>query len=391
MAPTKERSRWLCKSCVHERTGKPWVNNADRLKCYLCQLHKSACFGGVPESAAPSTRQASGGQDKAQKPQKLNPWTPEAKELEQLRKKVQKLEAAQQSGAGPKATAAAVAGAGEDVDMEGATDEYARQRLQDLDREIAAAGKHSGQLWAHLKSELEDERTRLRAKLLESKPIHARVRTVTARLESAEKQLQKFKESVGKQRVQLGELLQKIAQADSDICEQELEIKHLALQRSSLAQQAAGEAASQPLAAIGLDKTKLGSVLQACGLGEQGATVVDAIMAELPNIVTNATLVPAGVGSATGVALAPLLPSTGEEAPPSALQAPAPPEAAVLPSHISGPTIDALSNAELRTLMGTVLPPAQIPLEDSEMRETATKMFHTASRPRAAPSADAPY
>eukprot|EP00959_Pyramimonas_sp_CCMP1952_P473375 9501642-Pyramimonas_sp.AAC.1 len=92
-----------------------------------------------------------------------------------LRKKVERLEAAQ---APPPGRPGAAAPEFVDVEMSGEpSDDLARQRLQKLDKELVAVSKHCGPAWVACKQELEEERERLRVKLLESKPIHARVRT----------------------------------------------------------------------------------------------------------------------------------------------------------------------------------------------------------------------
>ncbi|CAK0910806.1 unnamed protein product, partial [Prorocentrum cordatum] len=174
----EERQRWTCKSCLRERAGKAWINSADRSSCFLCGIHRSACFGGHLEPSLPSKR----GEDaKGGAPPKaatgLNPWSKETKELEMLRRKVEQLAAA-----------------------------------QELYKEFVAVAKHNWPAWLACKQELEVERDW-----------------------SQEKQLLKSKEALDQQRVQLADLLKQIGEAESGIQQQELAIKDLAQQRSVLA------------------------------------------------------------------------------------------------------------------------------------------------------------
>ncbi|CAK0830548.1 unnamed protein product, partial [Prorocentrum cordatum] len=375
MAPSRRRgeraqraAKWLCRFCKHKTTGQDWWNVATAASCGMCGRAKGICFKAEVAPNAPSVHVPPRGGTST-----LNPWSKGAKELEMLRKKVERLEAAQ---APPPGRPGAAAPEFVDVEMSGEpSDDSARQRLQELDKELVAVSKHSGPAWLAGKQELEEERERLRVKLLESKPIHARLRTVTARLEAAERQLLKAKESLGKEREGLAALLRNIGEAETAIQQQEQNIKDLAKQR-------------------------LGEVLQRCGIGDQASTVAQAIIRDLPNIVSNTTLVPAGAEAGLAVAAQPQAaaeaPAAGAAAgavPPR--QPPEPAEPAAASMGLPGlprdqGTIECLSNAELRTLMATVVPPASNPLEDAELRETARHMFCVASLPRSEAELDVP-
>eukprot|EP00959_Pyramimonas_sp_CCMP1952_P109694 2294450-Pyramimonas_sp.AAC.1 len=79
---------------------------------------REGCQGRIPPKAATG----------------LNPWSKEAKELEM--RKVEQLEAAQ---AKPQVRRGAAAVEQEGIDMDAeATDEFARHRLQELDKELVA-------------------------------------------------------------------------------------------------------------------------------------------------------------------------------------------------------------------------------------------------------------
>ena len=62
--------RWYCKTCVSDKTGKPWWNPADSKKRTRCGLRKGDCFHSNVQPSAPSKR--------VQKPP---PWATKEKEM----------------------------------------------------------------------------------------------------------------------------------------------------------------------------------------------------------------------------------------------------------------------------------------------------------------------
>ena len=60
--PPVHQRKWFCRHCVHERTGKPFLNFAENKHCHQCRRSKGQCFNGyvAPKEPSTSTRQRNG-------------------------------------------------------------------------------------------------------------------------------------------------------------------------------------------------------------------------------------------------------------------------------------------------------------------------------------------
>eukprot|EP00959_Pyramimonas_sp_CCMP1952_P414946 8694073-Pyramimonas_sp.AAC.1 len=53
--------RWVCRFCLHQRTGEPWHNHADATSCFLCggargRVYKFDLAPPVPSHRTPPAR-----------------------------------------------------------------------------------------------------------------------------------------------------------------------------------------------------------------------------------------------------------------------------------------------------------------------------------------------
>ncbi|CAK0823875.1 unnamed protein product, partial [Prorocentrum cordatum] len=276
MGPREEAAcRWYCKCCKNDRTGKQWWNMAHAKKCVLCGLAKRVTFGGNVLPSEPSVRAEP----------KMPPWKNQSAEaagqakIRELEAKIKELQAESKRGL-------FLSGDPMQVDA-GEKDDEAdmRKRLKEIDEQLAFVSKYSSEskAGAYLES-LRAEKESLHCKLQESRPMYAKLQTMSNRLKTAEKRADASRELVAARKLQLGKMQKSLEQAEKDLTEQEKEVVSLSAQVQELTKQApmAPESASldEKGKGMAMDVGALGKMLEAQGIGSEQAAGLAQVLAD---------------------------------------------------------------------------------------------------------------
>eukprot|EP00959_Pyramimonas_sp_CCMP1952_P448806 9397748-Pyramimonas_sp.AAC.1 len=212
--PPVHQRKWFCKHCVHERTGKPFLNFAENKQCHQCKRSKGQCFNGYVALKEPSTstRQRTGS-GKGSEP----PWS--SAEVQKLSAQVKQLQEQLKQARKPPDTVII------DADGEGAPDLRAtRVRLAEVEKELAAARSFSGAAWESLAKQLATEQSQLQQELLAARPQSQQMRILLRQIEGAERGLQKSRDSLEASQRKVVEMQAAIQKEKAAIVQQEAEL-----------------------------------------------------------------------------------------------------------------------------------------------------------------------
>ncbi|CAK0856235.1 unnamed protein product, partial [Prorocentrum cordatum] len=234
----EQASRWFCKSCTNDRTGKPWWNMVHAKKCAVCGLAKQVGFKcNATKQGAPSVS--------AKPPTPTPPWR-EAGQAAQANIKEFEAQVRQLQLHGDKLRASPTAGA------DGATATAHAETLQ---------------------TEKEDIDGTLQA----SRPMYAKLQTLPNRLKAAAKRAEVSRELAQARQEQFAEVQKSLQEAKATLGEQQKEMAALSAQAQALtsADPQTPEAAKLPEKGLNLqlDVEAMGKFLEQQGSGGQSGAL----------------------------------------------------------------------------------------------------------------------
>ncbi|CAK0899890.1 unnamed protein product, partial [Prorocentrum cordatum] len=263
--------KWHCKTCLHPKSGKPFLNFAENKKCFNCGIAKSACFGGhvvpaVPSKRAPWLKKDAWAKGPPATDGELAKCQAQIKRLEGELKKAKQ----QQNSASKDGMCWDV-----DNECEAVPD---KDRLAAIDIELGTISALEGTVWTQIMADLRAERQAIEQRMLDSQPVASRLRTLLRKVDEAERQLVKSKKQQEGCRKRIVEAEQALSESDSRVAEQEQLLAKLKAQQAALAAQgvvlAAPQGASAAPPILQLDSEKVRQFL-AQGLDELGVQVPD--------------------------------------------------------------------------------------------------------------------
>ena len=247
-------TNWLCKWCVHPRTGEKWWNRGDLLACSLCSIAKGNSFGGAksqPQQVPSTSTAATSKVQESKKQQEL--LKDKDRQLTKLREQLREAK-----------------GQGPEQETQADTVGPDQQRLASIAASLKMLGDNHEPAFQAARTALQEERDGIKTRIVRSKPFTGQMHHYTARIETLERQRAEQQASVvdlQRQRAQLDEEIQQLENAVAEVAKDIVDLQHQRWQVSAQAPTATPDhftlKAMVPALEIPVDK--LGEMLKGLG------------------------------------------------------------------------------------------------------------------------------
>ncbi|CAK0833213.1 unnamed protein product [Prorocentrum cordatum] len=244
---------WICKSCVHSVTGKPWFNAGGTLYCKQCQLHKSVVFKEYKRGKTPSVHAAG-----TKGPSSVDKGL--AARCAQLEEQIKRVTSEKAEPTPPPPWAQS--------QPDGAEDK--RKRIKELDGIIRMLSPDKD---ATVLANFKKEKETLDRELFDGRPIEDQARSLAAKLQHARSQESSVRKSVEEQRAKIQELQGHLDKAEAKLVEASAEVVRLEEETRKAMSQARPPEQQRPptlhemLPGFAVSVEQLGRVASTLGLG----------------------------------------------------------------------------------------------------------------------------